>query len=88
MGTKSNLSGTHIFLPLINGGRQNSTGPAPTQPPSGSDPQPGFPIRAAFYYPWFPEGWNQQGYNPFTNYHPSLGYYSARTWPPPRNTST
>jgi len=36
-----------------------------------------FPIRAAFYYPWFPEGWNQQGLNPFTMYHPSLGFYSS-----------
>lgn len=34
-------------------------------------------IRAAFYYPWFPEAWKQQGYNPFTNYSPSLGYYDS-----------
>ena len=39
--------------------------------------QPGFPIRAVFYYPWFPEAWNQQGYNPFTNYTPSLGFYDS-----------
>src|SRR4030042_6383986 len=41
------------------------------------DYQPPFPIRAAFYYPWFPEAWNQQGFNPFTNYTPSLGYYDS-----------
>lgn len=35
-----------------------------------------FPIRAAFYYPWFPESWDQNGINPFTLYHPTLGYYS------------
>jgi hypothetical protein len=35
------------------------------------------PIRAAFYYPWFPEAWNQQGFNPFTNYTPSLGFYDS-----------
>ncbi len=35
-----------------------------------------FPIRAAFYYPWFPNSWNQQGMDPFTHYHPSLGFYS------------
>src|SRR6185295_17738033 len=23
--------------------------------------QPRFPIRAAFYYPWFPEAWRQRG---------------------------
>lgn len=39
--------------------------------------QPSLPIRAAFYYPWFPESWNQQGFNPFTNYHPSLGFYNG-----------
>jgi len=44
--------------------------PAPT-------PQPTFPIRATFYYPWFPEAWNQLGINPYTKYHPSLGFYSS-----------
>ncbi len=33
--------------------------------------------RHAFYYPWFPEAWNQQGVNPFTHYHPSLGFYDS-----------
>jgi hypothetical protein len=41
------------------------------------DSQPAFPIRAAFYYPWFPNAWDQQGFNPFTNYRPSLGFYDA-----------
>lgn len=35
------------------------------------------PIRAAFYYPTFPEWWNQQGFNPFTNYTPTRGYYDT-----------
>ncbi len=35
------------------------------------------PIRAAFYYPWFPEAWNQQGQKPFTNYSPTRGLYGA-----------
>jgi hypothetical protein len=35
-----------------------------------------FPIRAAFYYPWFPEAWDQQEMNPFTHYHPDLGFYN------------
>ena len=47
---------------------------APVPPPP---PQPTFPIRAAFYYPWFPEAWNQQGFNPFTNYTPTLGFYDS-----------
>jgi hypothetical protein len=32
-------------------------------------------VRAAFYYPWFPETWGSG--TPFTNYHPSLGYYDS-----------
>jgi hypothetical protein len=44
---------------------------------AASDVQPRFPIRAAFYYPWFPESWNQQGFNPFTKYHPALGFYDS-----------
>jgi hypothetical protein len=35
------------------------------------------PIRAAFYYPWFPQAWKQQGMNPFTKYHPSGGLYDG-----------
>jgi len=34
-------------------------------------------VRASFYYPWFPGGWNQQRMNPFTRYHPSDGFYSS-----------
>jgi len=45
--------------------------------PAQADTQPSFPIRAAFYYPWFPEAWKQQGFNPFTNYNPSLGFYDG-----------
>jgi Glycosyl hydrolase family 99/Calcineurin-like phosphoesterase len=59
----------------------NPSTTATTPPnPSATVPsefQPSFPIRAVFYYPWFPEAWNQQGFNPFTNYKPSLGYYDS-----------
>ncbi len=53
--------------------------PVPSSTPTatgGSGWQPTFPIRAAFYYPWFPEAWTQQGIYPYTNYTPKLGYYS------------
>lgn len=36
-----------------------------------------FPIRAAFYYPWFPQAWNQSHINPFAQYHPALGFYRS-----------
>jgi hypothetical protein len=52
----------------------STPGVSPTSP---ANYQPGFPIRAVFYYPWFPEAWNQQGYNPFTNYTPTLGNYDS-----------
>ena len=35
------------------------------------------PIRAAFYYPWFPEAWTQQGQTPYTNYTVTRGQYSS-----------
>jgi chitodextrinase len=44
---------------------------------SARDDQPAFPIRAAFYYPWFPETWTVGGYA--THYHPVAGYYSSTT---------
>jgi hypothetical protein len=33
------------------------------------------PIRATFYYPWYPETWSTSGHHVF--YHPTLGYYSS-----------
>jgi hypothetical protein len=41
------------------------------------DVQPTFPIRAAFYYPWYPEAWKQSGIQPFSKYTPSLSFYSS-----------
>lgn len=41
-------------------------------------PRPlGFPLRAAFYYPWFPEAWTQGGYDPYTRFTPLLGRYDV-----------
>jgi hypothetical protein len=48
--------------------------PSPTAPPT---PTAATPVRAAFYYPWFPEAWNQSGMNPFTHYHPVAGFYNG-----------
>ena len=50
----------------------------PTSIPTNSPPSPADTIRAAFYYPWFPEAWSQHRIYPFTNYHPSLGYYDLK----------
>ena len=41
-------------------------------------PQAATPVvRAAFYYPWYPDAWNQSGVDPFSQYQPSAGYYSS-----------
>ena len=45
--------------------------------PSPSLPSLTLPIRAAFYYPWFPEAWRQQRMDPYSHYRPSLGYYAT-----------
>jgi hypothetical protein len=51
--------------------------PLPDQTDSNSkNGELAFPIRGAFYYPWFPNSWNQNGLNPFTHYAPTLGYYT------------
>jgi Calx-beta domain-containing protein/glycosyl hydrolase family 99 len=42
-----------------------------------TDYQPSFPIRANFYYQWFPEGWTQNSIFPYTKYSPSLGFYDS-----------
>ncbi len=34
-------------------------------------------VRAAFYYPWFPGAWTQNGIYPYTKYTPSNGFYSS-----------
>jgi hypothetical protein len=34
-----------------------------------------FPVRAAFYYPWFPETWTVRGRH--VRYRPALGYYDS-----------
>jgi hypothetical protein len=58
---------------------QTTASSAPTSvvqsPASSTTPQPSFPIRAAFYYPWYPETWTVNSAHVF--YHPTLGYYST-----------
>ena len=43
----------------------------------GGDDRLPHPIRAAFYYPWYPEAWSQDGLMPFTQYTPSDGLYDS-----------
>jgi acid phosphatase type 7 len=66
-----------IFLVLVLLAAILAAGKVSTATPIFGDIQPALPLRAAFYYAWFPEAWNQQHISPYTNYHPSLGYYSS-----------
>lgn len=53
---------------------RSSTQPAPTTSPvRPNEPET---VRAAFYYPWFAETWGRSS-DPFSVYHPGLGYYSS-----------
>jgi hypothetical protein len=45
-------------------------------PPADSS-QPAFPIRAAFYYAWYPEAWSRRSLFPYSRFQPSLDYYDA-----------
>lgn len=52
--------------------------PPPVDPPPPPPPPPPaltFPIRAGFYYAWYPETWNVNGKPVF--YHPTLGHYES-----------
>ena len=51
------------------------------QGPAADTTQPSFPIRAAFYYAWYPEAWFRYPVIPYSRFRPSLELYSddART---------
>jgi len=52
--------------------------PSPTSTPADPSFQPQPPITGAFFYPWFPNAWDQAGIYPYTNYTPLLGLYDSR----------
>jgi hypothetical protein len=50
---------------------------SPTTSPTASGQPTQKPLRGAFYYPWYPGAWTQNGMYPYTHYHPTGGYYSS-----------
>jgi len=45
--------------------------------PAADTSQPAFPIRATFYYAWYPEAWTRNGAFPYSKLRPSLSFYGA-----------
>jgi hypothetical protein len=45
--------------------------------PAADTSQPAFPIRATFYYAWYPEAWFRDPVFPYSRFRPSLGFYGA-----------
>jgi hypothetical protein len=54
----------------------SSSATATTSPTTSGSPTQK-PLRGAFYYPWYPGAWTQNGTYPYTHYHPTDGYYSS-----------
>jgi hypothetical protein len=73
---KASASATPAILEAQATGTPAQPAATPTPTAASPDGELAFPIRAAFYYPWFPQSWDQSGMNPFTRYHPSLGFYN------------
>jgi hypothetical protein len=57
--------------------RFSAAGMARFRGPPADRSQPSFPIRAAFYYAWYPEAWTRDAIFPYSIFHPSLGFYDA-----------
>jgi D-xylose transport system ATP-binding protein len=45
--------------------------------PPADTSQPTFPIRASFYYAWYPEAWSRYGLFPYSKFRPTLSFYTA-----------
>jgi hypothetical protein len=45
--------------------------------PAADTTQPPFPIRATFYYAWYPEAWTRDGVFPYSKLRPTLSFYAA-----------
>jgi Glycosyl hydrolase family 99 len=73
--TSTTTSTTSTSTTTSSTSTSTTTTTSTTVPPV--DVQPAFPIHAAFYYPWFPEAWTQQGIYPYSNYTPTLGFYDS-----------
>lgn len=63
--------------PLVQPGPGPSPSPYPTPTPTPALPNATLPLRAAFYYGWYPEGWPASTGEPAASAHPSAGVYDS-----------
>jgi chitodextrinase len=76
-GLTNETTYTYRITAVDGAGNESQPSPSVSATPDVPDPQPSFPVRAAFVYAWYPEAWVQGGLNPYTHYHPSLGSYDS-----------
>ena len=76
-GLRVGLPARGMPPPLSAGGVRLALPVGRSPAPDPDVQQPRMPIRAAFYYAWFPEAWRQRGLDPFSNFHPVGGRYSS-----------
>jgi len=69
-------SGSATSTPPATPTGSSSSAPS-SSPTASSSPSPAKPLRGAFYYPWYPGAWTQNGSYPYTHYHPTAGFYSS-----------
>ena len=72
----ASLTPTSTATPTSTPAPSASAKPTAPATPTPSAPQPTGAVRAAFYYPWFPETWTVNGAH--VSYNPDLGYYDSR----------
>ena len=72
--TTSSSPTAKLAVPTQAATKPQKPAPTTTATPAGTSSHP---IRAMFYYPWFPQTWGLESGTAFTNFHPTAGYYSS-----------
>ena len=71
------LATAAVLFATVPSARGSLTAASRSSAHAPADVQPALPLRAAFYYPWYPQHWNQRGFSPYTWYEPLLGWYDS-----------
>jgi Ca2+-binding RTX toxin-like protein len=71
------LAAAAVVFGAVPAARGSVTTPPGSPARAPADVQPTLPLRAAFYYPWYPQHWRQRGFSPYSWYEPVLGWYDS-----------